>query len=729
MNHATLQMNGERTERKGFSIDGVRFEPDWRDQGEQQVRNPYRQNVWVYAAITAKARNIASVPFVVRSSKGGPVVESGPIAEVFRSPSPLYVGQSDFFGTISIFLDMFGEAPIYAPGLRSGSVPVELYIVQPSRLTEAIDPKTGIILGWTIAAGSNGGHSFGSASLTAEELGLVKLTNPENLYRGLSPLEAVRFGLDFELAAAQYNAALLKNGGAPGGIITMPSGLSKDEIGAVRKSWEDRHKGALNAGRVSVLTEGMTWSAAAQSAKDMQFGASREWSRDEVKAALGVTDFELGATLDYNRASAEAAAAWFWHNTLIPRLVHIQTFVNVWILEPLNLYGEFDLSTIEALRYEWTERLQSIPILAPYYGINDIAERLGVGMPKVAWGNEPAGMDLGAGADAATVPDGAPAAVPEGATAVQDTALNGAQVTSLVDIVAQVQAGTLPAESAIGLILVSFPTVDEAEARRIILAAAAKQPGQAVSAKSWRIRSRMLSPKAKAQRQAWQAKSERIMRSAARSYFRGLRDLARKNAGAGKAAYVADPDRVLGSPGAWKRVAEDSFGGAMRAVTSEALKQMAREGFAVIPPPSAFLRSIQKRTAQMVRVSQRDRAKLGARLRKAIDEGGISDVGSMRKEIDSFFGTQSSARSVTIARTESGMLGSDVRQQTFEDNGIDEVEWNTSSDGHVRPSHAALEGERRKLGAKFSNGLTRPCEAGAPAAEVIACRCVLLPVN
>jgi len=49
---------------------------------------------------------------------------------------------------------------------------------------------------------------------------------------------------------------------------------------------------------------------------------------------------------------------------------------------------------------------------------------------------------------------------PDGAT-VQDTALNGAQVSSLVEILAAVSAGTLPVESARPLILAAFPAFDD----------------------------------------------------------------------------------------------------------------------------------------------------------------------------------------------------------------------------------------------------------------------------
>ena len=51
---------------------------------------------------------------------------------------------------------------------------------------------------------------------------------------------------------------------------------------------------------------------------------------------------------------------------------------------------------------------------------------------------------------------------------VAKSALNGAQIASLVDVVAQITAGTLTADSALQIVLASFPGIDEVQARKIV---------------------------------------------------------------------------------------------------------------------------------------------------------------------------------------------------------------------------------------------------------------------
>ena len=67
-------------------------------------------------------------------------------------------------------------------------------------------------------------------------------------------------------------------------------------------------------------------------------------------------------------------------------------------------------------------------------------------------------------------------AVAAEASTVQDTAMNGAQVASLMEIVAQVSARVMPAEAARLLIETAFPAVNPAIAAQIVASAAAFTP-------------------------------------------------------------------------------------------------------------------------------------------------------------------------------------------------------------------------------------------------------------
>jgi phage gp29-like protein len=67
----------------------------------------------------------------------------------------------------------------------------------------------------------------------------------------------------------------------------------------------------------------------------------------------------------------------------------------------------------------------------------------------------------------ASAPEAAPIAEAQPATDVQQAALNGAQVTSLLEVVARVARGEIPRETGIGIMTAAFP-IDEAKAEKLM---------------------------------------------------------------------------------------------------------------------------------------------------------------------------------------------------------------------------------------------------------------------
>jgi SPP1 gp7 family putative phage head morphogenesis protein len=80
-----------------------------------------------------------------------------------------------------------------------------------------------------------------------------------------------------------------------------------------------------------------------------------------------------------------------------------------------------------------------------------------------------------------------------------------------------------------------------------------------------------------------------------------------------------------------------------------------------------------------------------------------------------------------IARTETGSISNRARFDAFQQSEIKRHQWSTSRDELVRNTHM-IDGEEQDVGKMFSNGLHFPQEPGAPASEVINCRCTVLPL-
>ncbi|MGI9252742.1 MAG: hypothetical protein ACR2J8_03280, partial [Thermomicrobiales bacterium] len=79
-------------------------------------------------------------------------------------------------------------------------------------------------------------------------------------------------------------------------------------------------------------------------------------------------------------------------------------------------------------------------------------------------------VDTAEGADTVPTMTASPqaAAAVAGGASVADTALNGAQVTALIDLLSQVAAKAIAPEAAILILIAAYPTIDEATARAMV---------------------------------------------------------------------------------------------------------------------------------------------------------------------------------------------------------------------------------------------------------------------
>ena len=116
----------------------------------------------------------------------------------------------------------------------------------------------------------------------------------------------------------------------------------------------------------------------------------------------------------------------------------------------------------------------------------------------------------------------------------------------------------------------------------------------------------------------------------------------------------------------------------------------------------------------------------------SFDEGvGVNELAA---RIEESFNGISTSKATTIARTETlsaVSIGQELKRLAFkkafpkEAKGMKRL-WLSAKDDKVRDSHENVDGEVVEAGKKFANGLKFPREPGAPAEEVINCRCTFV---
>jgi SPP1 gp7 family putative phage head morphogenesis protein len=113
-------------------------------------------------------------------------------------------------------------------------------------------------------------------------------------------------------------------------------------------------------------------------------------------------------------------------------------------------------------------------------------------------------------------------------------------------------------------------------------------------------------------------------------------------------------------------------------------------------------------------------------LLQGIERGESTEA--LASRIQAVFTDTTASRARTIAQTTAVSAFETGQQLAFQDAGITRHRWLSQRDERVRESHQIVDGEEVEIGQPFSNGLLYPGDPSGSAAEVINCRCSVLPL-
>ncbi|WP_405676789.1 phage portal protein [Streptomyces sp. NBC_01511] len=312
--------------------------------------------------------------------------------DLWTKPNP-FMPRQEFVETFQQHVDITGEGWwVIAYDPRS-TIPLEMWPVRPDRMTPV--PSRERFLDGYVYTSPDGEQ----VPLGLNEVIFLRMPNPLDPYRGMGPVQSVLADLDATRYSAEWNRNFFLNSAEPGGIIEVPNGLSDTDFNQLRERWNEQHRGVANAHRVAILEHG-AWKDRKLSQRDMQFVELRDVSRAVLREAFGISAFALGEVTDINRATANAAMAWFAEQLTVPRLERIKAALNH---DLLPLFG----ATSQGLEFDYenpvppdpeTEAAQLVAkssaaqslIEAGAYGPEVLAA---IGLPAIAFGQPGADAD------------------------------------------------------------------------------------------------------------------------------------------------------------------------------------------------------------------------------------------------------------------------------------------------------------------------------------------------
>jgi HK97 family phage portal protein len=322
---------------------------------------------------------------------------------------------------------------------------------------------------------------------------------------GMSTIELARDAIGLARACEIHGATFFGSGARPGVILSTDQMLSPEAAENTRNQWERAHRGPDRSHRTAVLQGGLKVNELGGNNQESQFLEARRFQVEEVCRLFGVPPHLVGDLTRSSFSNIEQQSLDFLTNGLMPYLRRIESSIARDLLEGDDEYfAEFDtrgvlradaagrssyyntmwnlgvLSVNEIRSLENLNPVESGDVRFVQLNMTTLDKAAAAPEPMPATVVEEIVVDETAPAPE-PVADAAPVEAEEGPQ-IADVSLNGAQVSSLLEIVAQYNAGLLNEQGAKAIIAAAFPGIPASTIDAIIAGtstAPVAMPGEA----------------------------------------------------------------------------------------------------------------------------------------------------------------------------------------------------------------------------------------------------------
>lgn len=176
--------------------------------------------------------------------------------------------------------------------------------------------------------------------------------------RSMSPIATHRMTIGNALASAKMLQAFYKNSAQPKGALVSQETLDDDAAKALRESWERRHQGVENAGRIAIFDGGLKFETIGMTMDDAQYVELQNFSVTDIARIYLVPPHKIGDLSHATFSNIEHQAIQFVVDTILRWVRRAEMRFNSYLLSGserrAGYYVAFDLKGL--LRGDATAR-------------------------------------------------------------------------------------------------------------------------------------------------------------------------------------------------------------------------------------------------------------------------------------------------------------------------------------------------------------------------------------
>ncbi len=639
---------------------------------------------WAYACAWKNATSVAKVDISLfkdngRNAKTGKKdrteIYQHPFLDLMRSVNP-FTNRYELMTITQINMELTGNAYWWIPRNNLG-IPYMIWQI-PSHWMKVVPDADLFVSGYVLKVPYIGKF----IPFDEDEIIHFKNPSPFDLYYGSGPTWGAQYGLDLNEQIKTWGINFFLNNAQPSGILTTESNLNPDQYQRLKDQWNAKYRGSKNAGKMAILENGLKYQQMGSTPDQARFPDVSKEIRDEIFACFGVPASKLGLSEGVNRANADTNDYTYQKETILPRLTLIQEKLNEKLIPIYDrqFTCEFENPVPQDDQFIIDERVKMIQC-----GFTTIDEE------RVKEGLKPFNL-----------PETSKPLIPFNL----------------------MPAGSAQAQGN------SYPGQDPNQGKD-------NKPGDAPAAgkaitKSkdhhWEIFVNTTAP----QERLFAGVMKRYFESQHSEVMRTIHNLKAANGGHTKVAVSAN---IIFNTNEANNKLKNTSKASVREAYVAGLNMGMRStnstiDFSLFEPN--IMRAVETRIGFFAdKVNRTTVQMLKSTLDQAIQEGWTID--KVASEIDGIFNYSENFRSKRIAQTEIIGATNDGQVRAFDEAGIKQKEWLTARDEKVRDSHQ-IDGQVVDLTQSFKTNLGSHLlypgdrSSGAPAEDVINCRCTVIPV-
>lgn len=220
---------------------------------------------------------------------------------------------------------------------------VALYVLDPTKVIPMVSTSGDVF--YELRRDDLLGLGTETVTVPAREIIHDKMVTLYHPLVGVSPIHACGVAALQGLAIQSSQTAFFKNGSAPSGILTTPQDLTDEQAADLTTRWNAGYTGD-NAGKVALLSHGLTYEQMTVNASDAQLIEQLQWSATTICSCFHIQPYMISIGDPPPYANIEPLTIQYYSQCLQEKIEALELCLDEGLELPKPYGTEFDLDDL-----------------------------------------------------------------------------------------------------------------------------------------------------------------------------------------------------------------------------------------------------------------------------------------------------------------------------------------------------------------------------------------------